>query len=278
MLGMIAERREGNSGDYGAITLEMLEALTQKSLIEEDVIARNEVMTEAYRHVVVSYGFQDFYSLYLYALSNTQAETMKSDSGGSGSKDYTSMSRVRRTIVRDGKRTEVTLYEKPRGLDNKQKVGSRGSKQAEAKGPATGAIELNILAQGEIHEPIPTSELHAIDRMVEGYVVEGEIKDLDRIKVYLDENMFPKAVQGLRIEGEFLTTPFKATDGHVQGIEQRMFFEMVKVALNWGLGVRMGIEETNIQDILAQTSELEEVGGYYQLEFEGLLEAFGELP
>lgn len=274
---MIAEERKGSEGEFGIITLEGLETLTQKGLNEEFVIESNKELTEAYKHIVVSYGFQDFHSIYLYALSNTQKGIMKYDSGTP--KDYSSMSRVRRTIVRDGRRTAVTLYEKPRGLDNKQKVGGGSGKKRELpKGPATPAVELNILAQGELEKPISTSELHAINKIVKGFIVVGNMENLDRVKMYLDENMIPKAVQGLSVDGEYLTSPFLATDGNIQGIDQRAFFEMVKVALNWGLGIKMEIEGTKIQDILAETSGMEIDEKHYSLGYEDLLEKYGELP
>lgn len=276
MLDMIAEEREGSEGSFGSITLEGLETLTQKGLSEEIVINNNKDFTETYKHVVVSYGFQDFYSLYLFAMANTQNEVMKYDSGSP--KDYTSMSKVRRTIVRDGRRTAVTLYEKPRGLDNKQKIGGSSRKKEAPRGPESAAIELSILAQGDLEEPIPTDELHAINKIIEGYVVIGELDNLDRVKMYLDEMMIPRAIQGLSVEGKYLTSPFLATDGNVQGIEQRAFFELVKVAMNWKLGVMMEKDGTKIQDILAQTSEMKEEEGRYTIEYEELLEKYGELP
>lgn len=274
---MIAEQRAGQEGKHGTITVEGLEALTRKGLTEELIVASNKQLTDTYKHVVVSYGFQDFHSLYLFALSNTQKEIKKYDAGKP--KDYTSMSKVRRTIVRDGRRTNVTLYEKPRGLDNKQKIGGRSKrKESKTAEPNSGAAGLSILAQGDLEEPIPTKELHAINKIIEGFVVIGHMRDLDRIKMYLDEDLHPMAVQGLRVDGEFLTSPFLAINGEVQGIDQRAFFELIKVAMNWGLGVKMEIEGTKIQDILAQTSGMKEVDGTYQISHKELLDKFGELP
>lgn len=275
MLEMIAKNQKGNEGDFGVISLEGLEALTQKGLNEEYVISSNEKLTKDYKHVVVSYGFQDFHSLYLFAKSNTENEVVKYDSGAP--KDYSSMSKVRRTVVRDGRRTAVTFYEKPRGVDNKYK--GRTTKGPEGKSPELSPVsELNILAQGTREEPIPIKELHAINKMMEGFIVVGEFEDLDRIKLYLDEEMFPKAIQGLRVEGEYLTMPFYATNGAVQGFYQRAFFELIKVALNWELGIKLEKDDTKIQEILAETSGMEDIDGVYLSAYEELLEAYGEMP
>lgn len=272
---MIGESRKGEEGSHGIITLDGLETLTQKGLNEVYVIQDNKQLTETYKHVVVSYGFQDFHSLYLFAMSNTQKEAVKYDSGAP--KDYSSMSKVRRTVVRDGRRTAVTFYEKPKGMDNKQKVrASRGGDKAADQ--VSEASELRIVAQGDRDNPIPISELHAMNNILEGFVVVGENEDLDRIKMYLDEYLVPKAVQGLKIQGGYLTMPFMATDGNVQGFYQRAFFELIKVAMNWQLGVRIEKDETNIQKILAETSEMKEREGHYEATYEELLENYGELP
>lgn len=275
MLGLIAKDRKGDEGDYGVISLDGLEALTQKGLSEESVIASNEQLTDTYKHVVVSYGFQDFHSLYLYAMANTQKEVLKYDSGAP--KDLSSMSKVRRTVVRDGRRTAITFYEKPKGVDNKHKMGSKRKTDGGPKQVAP-AAELNIVAQGDLEEPIPIKELQALKKMMENFVIVGEFEDLDRVKLYLDEGMEPKAVQGLRVEGEYLTMPFTATDGHVQGFYQRAFYELIKVALNWKLGIKLENDETKIQEILVGTSEIKDTNGVYLAAYEELLETYGEMP
>lgn len=275
MMDLIGETRKGDEGNYGVITLDGLEELTQKGLEEEFVIDDNKQLTKAYKHVVVSYGFEDFHSLYLFALSNTQNEIMKYDSGAP--KDYSSMNKVRRTVVRNGRRTAMSFYESPKGLDNKQKVRvNRGGDKAEDQ--VAQVTELKIIAQGDLDEPIPIKELQAINNMMDGFIAVGEFEDIDRIKLYLDEYMIPKAVQGLTVEGEYLTMPFRATDGNVHGFYQRAFFELIKVALNWELGIKVEEDGTKIQKILVETSELREVDDYFIATYEELLEIYGEMP
>lgn len=274
-MDLIAEKRKGEEGNYGVITLDGLERFTQKGLTEETVIAANEHLTNAYKHVVTSYGFEDFHSLYLFALSNTQKETLKYDSGTP--KDYSSMNKVKRTVTRNGKKTEISFYESPKGLDNKQKTKSK----PKTDGPAEQTKDLDmlrILAKGNMDEPIPIAELQAVQNIMDGFIVEGDFDDLDRVKMYVDEHMTPKAIQGLRVEGEYLTMPFIAYESDVQGFYQRAFFELVKVALNWDLGVAVKNNDTNIQKILVETSELKEVAGNYIATYDELLEVYGELP
>lgn len=278
VLDKIAEKKANDEeGTRGIITVDTLETLTQDDLNEEYVISLNEALTEMYKHIVVSYGFKDFHSLYLFALSNTQEETMKAVP--KGNKDFSKLNKVRRTVVRNGRRTTMTFYEDPKskGTDNKQKVrAERGGDSPEDQ--VSEARELNIIASGDFEEPIPIKELQAAQELTEGFIAVGDFKDLDRIKLYLNEYTLPKAIQGLRIEREYLTMPYYATDGNVQGFYQRAFFELVKVAMNLELGIKLEEDDTKIQRILAETSELDLKNGRYIATYDELLNSFGELP
>lgn len=275
MLGEINKERIAK-GNEGRIDLKTLETITQTEFPgEEYVINLNDSLTDTFKHIVISFGFEDFYSLYLYACSNEQEEVFKYDSGKK--KDFTKLNKVRRTVVRNGRRTAITFYENPKGTDNKQKMRSNRDSKPNSI-PVSEARELNIMAQGDEETPIPTKELHAVNNLLEGFVVVGEFLDLTRIKVYLDGEGNPRAVQGLQVDGEYLRMPFRATDGNLTGFYQRAFFETIKVAMNWELGVRLEKEDTNIQDELARSSGFNETDNNFEITYEELKEKFGELP
>lgn len=274
VLETIGETRKGKEGQYGEISKKTLEQLTEPNLTEDYVRTANKQLTQMYKHIVVSYGFEDFYSLYLYSKSYKDLVSKE----GTGKKDFSKLNKVRRTVVRNGRRTTMTFYEKPQETKVPKVKQSKDNKSGAPTLSGIDAKELKIIPSGELEEPITTKDLSLVKDLTKNMVQEGELDNVVRVKMYVDEQIVPRAFQGIGVEGDYLVTYFIAKNELVSGLYQRVFFETIKVAMNAGLGVKMEKDDSDIQQVLAETSGFKGEDNFYTVEAKELEELFGRLP
>lgn len=113
------------------INIGVLHFLTNRTFTYEEVAKTNNILTEKYYYIVKSYGFNDFYDLFLY-VNNEDNFVSKG-----GDKDKSKLNKVKRKVIRNGKEIEMTIYEDP-NADNQQQ--DKKPKDNEQQPKTTSAI------------------------------------------------------------------------------------------------------------------------------------------
>jgi len=208
-----------------------------KSMIKvkslEEVIEKNETLSKRFQGLLDLYGFPTVYDMYVYA---TQFDILPEELRKG--KDYSKLVPVKRKVMRNGKETEVTVYESPK---------SGGSQ------PNKGNNEGRDVPNASVgHARELTSKMHSKKEKLDD-------KSLEKLKqkaltlpkgqkftadsdYYLELKAPDGSVAGLlgySVEGDFLVMDFYKTNGQVNGIAARGFAELVNLAVKEKKGVKV---------------------------------------
>jgi hypothetical protein len=197
----------------------------------DDVIERNEQLSKSMVGFINMYGFESAYDMYVYSLSCNLYQIQKS-------KDYSKLVPVKRKIMRNGKETEVTVYEDP-NKDNKDK--EEGSDKAAGSQRASHARELPAKRHSRKSKStdINPKEIAKLKLGSEGF---GGKPFNDGSHHYLEING-PNGelvgVVGYSEEGEFMVMDFYRSNGEVSGVAARGFGELIQLATTKNKGVKV---------------------------------------
>lgn len=266
---------EQNKGTNAKISVSFLEELTGMSLHETDVIKNNTQYSDQFKHLTASYGFDNFYDLYLHALSDDGMENRVEKN-----KDFTSLNKVKRTVIRNGQRTTMTFYEKPKRQDNKTKARAnrkQGNDRSKPNGQEAEALQ--VVSLGGVEEPIPISDLLFVKSIENRFnVLQGSLDNTGIILFLVDEQNI-KAIIGMNNTKQHLSLSYLAQDGTVANLYIRTILEIIKYAVKEGLGFVEPKNETKEQEWLMDALEFP-IGEQetYIADSEELLDLFGDLP
>src|SRR5690606_30454570 len=152
-------------------------------------------------------------------------------------KDFSKLVPVKRTIMRNGKETEVTIWEKP-GEDEPEESDSNGTEAAPRQRRRRHARELSSKVTGDTSNPKEIAEI----KLAAKDMPKGNKPFQDGSTYYLairDEEGNIVGVIGYSEEGEYLQMDFYRSNGEVSGVAARGFFELLKLASEKGKGVKM---------------------------------------
>lgn len=231
---------EGDELLGAEITSDFVKKLTKVESIEE-VIDRNEQLTEHFQGLLSMYGFETMYDMYMYALScDDLSETVQK------SKDYSKLVPVKRKVVRNGKEHEVTVWVKPYGDsdedDTGDEEGGRGRKgKARTQTSRRNRSESLSTDGAKSSEDYGLEQLAQLKQLSEKFP-NGNKPFQDGSTYYLelrDDSGEVVGVIGYVEDGEFLKLDFYRTNGKVPGVATRGFFELLKLGVAEGKGVKV---------------------------------------
>ncbi|AAX92335.1 virion component [Staphylococcus phage Twort] len=103
------------------INIGVLHFLTNRTFTYEEVAKNNKQLTKDYNFIVKSYGFNDFYDMFLYINRDTIIK--------GGNKDESKLNKVKRKVIRNGKEIEMTVYEDPNAGNQQQDKKPKDNEQ-----------------------------------------------------------------------------------------------------------------------------------------------------
>lgn len=106
------------------INISVLHFLTNRTFTYDEVAKNNNQLTKDYNFIVKSYGFNDFYDMFLYINRDTVIK--------GGNKDESKLNKVKRKVIRNGKEIEMTVYEDPNSNNNQDKKPTNNEEQPKA--------------------------------------------------------------------------------------------------------------------------------------------------
>lgn len=279
VLNYVAESLKSESDDFvGTVSTSFLETLTGIPLTEEIAISSNDELTDTYKHIVVAYGFEDFHSLYLFAMSTESLETVSK----AGQKDFSKLKKVKRNVVRNGKSTTMTFYENSEG--DSDAGGSSSGEDGEEEDPRTQvrpAAELPANIIGDIDSKVPIKDLKLLNKQFKKMEASEDQEfnaDCDQYLVLTDEEGNPRGISGFTRKGDYIYLDFSSGDMYTTGVSVRAFYQLVRLARQLDLGAAMPIEDNRLQHTLAENSGFEDDGeGYFRAEAKDLEQLFGEV-
>lgn len=270
VLAHVAKAMQNDPNQVTAtISLGMLENLTETKLDEYTILQNQEEFNKNFGHIASAYGFNTFYDLYNFAISNDEYETLSKG----GKKDLSKLKKVKRTVVRNGKQTTMTFYESNEADEQKDKKPT-GDGEEEAPEPVQ-ASQLTSSVMDDADKKIPLKDLKLLSKLSRSLGAELDTS-CDSFMTLQDENQEAKAILGFKKVGEFLEVAFVVQDDLTQDLEKRAYYELVKRALAKELGARVTPESKMIQ-LLVQSDGFEEVKGKFEIDYDDLYESYGEV-
>lgn len=232
-LELLDRVREASKHSEILLTSKTLGDIVGVPLTEDYVKANNEYLSESFSHIVASYGFSDFLSLYLAIVSKEGEQLVKG-----GKKDFSRLQRVKRTVIRNGKPMQTTIYadpseDEPVDIDNSSPSTTKGSRLTTAKQMSRKTSAPSNKAVANLVKEIDTSSGSSKGSVdISGYL--SNIAGLTELRDELD---------GLRAlilygrKGNYVYIKKVITDGETSGVGMQAFFELIGYAKSLRLGV-----------------------------------------
>lgn len=271
VLAYVAKSYQDNPTQVTAtISVGMLEALTETKLDEYTILQKQEEFNKNYGHIAVSYGFNNFYDLYNFAVSNDEFEQVSKG----GQKDLSKLKKVKRTVIRNGKQTTMTFYESGESDDVKETKKPNDTTEQEAPQPVR-ASELTASVIGDVDKKVSIQDLKLLSKLSRSLGTELD-SDCDSYQTLQDENQEVKAIIGFKKVGQFLELRFSTSDDLTTELETRAYYELIKSALGRQLGARTEPgSKTHL--LLLEADGFEENRGKYQITYEDLYASYGDV-
>ncbi|AYJ75137.1 hypothetical protein BSP36_050 [Bacillus phage BSP36] len=233
----------------------------------DDVEERNDHLSRLYQGFLNMYGFTSMYDMYVYAMSCDLIPE-----GVTKSKDYSKLVPVKRKIIRNGKETEVTVYEDP-NKDNKDKDDDspKETNQGEGRSRPRHAREL----RGKVQERKDHKQVAKLKLETVHFPKAKQFKESSDfyLEIRGDEGSL-EGVVGYSVKGEYLHMDFYISSGKVSGVATRGLGELLGLALKNRKGVQVE-DQPEARPVFTQFG-MSYDGGVWSISYTDLQEAFGE--
>ncbi|AHL19296.1 hypothetical protein LP083-2_089 [Listeria phage LP-083-2] len=230
--------------DSASISKGILRELTQESLQDYgEVIEKNDFLSREFKHIVSLYGFDDFYSLYAYA---DFCDTMSNLAIKGGNKDLSKLKKVKRTVMRNGKPTEMTFYESTTEEENKDKKEESNTKR---QGVSTVSAK-DLLAELLKSKGEPEKVTQLIKIILKFPDTPTNPKVSDYFYQLKDDSGEVVAVAGYSIGAQYVSLDFYTSNGSISGVASRAFFELLRIAIEKDLGAELNDEDNELAQVL----------------------------
>ncbi|AII28116.1 virion structural protein [Bacillus phage Bobb] len=210
------------------ITEEFMSKVVKVTSIHE-VIEREEQLNKTYQGLLSLYGFDSIYDMYLYAIASSQLESIVKR------KDYSKLVPVKRKVMRNGKETEVTVYEDP-NKDNKEDTDSSDSGSQGSRGGHARDHSKKVHGKDKKVDPQKVAKLKQISLdMPNGKNFRDQS---DYFLEVTDEQGNTVGIVGYSSKGNYLVMDFYVSDGEVSGVAAVGFSILVRLAISEKKGVK----------------------------------------
>lgn len=257
------------SNDQDKITKSTLNRmLADEELTLDKVEKNNASLSDKYSFLSALYGFDDFYSLYLYA-DSCELEGLSKG----GNKDLSKLKKVKRTVTRNGKPTEMTFYEERDSEDSDIKLD--GDKKEGGGATLASELESSITEGKGKKNTVTTQKLSQEFAELDGEGGKFQLNCRNYIS-FKDAEGNIRAVGGVKEVDEYLYLSFFKSDTAVQEAQIRAFYEVVKLAIVQELGVMFDIPEDKTVKDTYEFIGLEVKKDKYVMKYKELVLRFGK--
>jgi ketosteroid isomerase-like protein len=249
-----------------------LELLTGLVNLKYDTVAeRNEELSKTYVHLTAAYGFNDFYDLYAYA--DYCDKSVEQITKG-GDKNLSSLTKKKRTVIRNGKPMEMSIYES--GEDNKNELDKKkrdgSSNQTSNQKVQASALQLSSkLEKGKQGD----KQINRVSSQSESLSNKGVNVSSDYFGTLSDEMGNVRGQYSFVIQGVYLYLASFESDELTTGTGVKAFFELIKQACKDKLGVMVDDNESTLAHELFSEYGLKKKGNAYCMTYKQLVKQLG---
>lgn len=236
----------------------------------EYIRENNRELSSKNTHLVKELGYSNFYDLSLSTLASEQERLMKG-----GNKDFSKLTAVEQTVVRNGKPTKMKVYV-DKNKENEE--GNELDSDTKGKQPMT-ASELNRgYSFGNLDTKVTPKKVKDLQNQIQGWESTKDFSSdsSDYLECY-DEEGNLRLLVGVSKQGQFIVLDFMLTDGTISGYWITAFYELLKLGLDSKLGVKYPDLKTRALALLSEEYNLKLEGSYYTATYEDLVEAVGDV-
>jgi len=251
------------------ITTNFIKSITKVKDMQ-DVIKRNESLSKVYRGLLDMYGFSSMYDMYLYAKS---CDLKPEELSKREKKDFSKLVPVKRTVTRNGKEMEITVWEDPNSDEGGEQES--GGSEEEQQPQIRHARELNTDIFGGEKETDPKDVAKL--KVETKNMPQGNKSFQDNSQFYLSikgEDGGIVGIIGYSEEGDYLKMDFYRSNGQVSGVATRGFFELMKTASTENKGVKME-DQQEARPVFMQSGLEQQDDGSWEIESEELKNLLG---
>lgn len=257
------------------LTKSQLEAIVGKELDHDDVYANDTKFTEEYKHLVVAYGFTSFYPLYVMAEMNELERIEKA-----GRKDFSRLHKVKRTVIRNGKPMQTTIYSDPDEGDN-EKVpednSSKTSKGSSLRNARDMTRNSSVTTGKDLKDLISSSK--GLEKREGGRVTVQGLSGATGAFTLTDELGETRALVTFSENDKYVYIQDIADDGETSGIGLRAFFELLAFAKTRDKGLKVDDTENPLALNLFKHFNLSKKNdGTWVITRSNLNDILGDLP
>lgn len=260
------------------VTVSTLKHLTSMDLTEDTVAVQNDYLTKEYKHIVSMYGFDNFHDLFLYALQCEQDMEVRKD-GISRNKDTDRLSRVTRTVIRNGRPMQMTLYEDP-------EAEARGRQPSMPDSDEMATISSNELTKAfmrPLDEEVRTKDVAQIQKWHKQFRGQKDLKwNATNYLVFFRPNeVEAQGFVGFKIKEDSLEMCEFDGAPEIGHFDRRVIMELITIALETGSDLHLLHTGTKtfdlfVEDLGIKAPNYEETENYYySISHKDLAEAYG---
>lgn len=228
-------------------------------LTEDYAMTHNDDLTKVHKDSIEACGYETFYDAFL-----DLGMALEPISKG-GEKDLSKLNATKRTVIRNGKPVEITVYTKN---ENDEEGESKGTAQ-ESSTPHAKEMKSSVEKDSKKAQKI-AKELSTQNG------TQYSFKSTMTFYLTLrDDAGNPVAVVGYKRYGHYLKMEFIQTNGKIAGAGSRGFYEMAKYCLSKRLGLKLD-KSMSASPFIGMYNMDEDSRGDFYLGYEDLLKNFGE--
>lgn len=228
---------------------------------EDYAMTHNDYLTDTYKSSLEVCGYETFYDAFL-DMSMTLEPIQKG-----GEKDLSKLNATKRTVIRNGKPVEITVYTKN---ENDEEGDQKGTGESDGT-PSYHAKEMKSSVEKDSKKAQNIAK-YLSKQNGTPYSFKSTMTFYMTLR---DNDGKPVAVVGYKLYGHYLKMVFIQTNGTIAGAGSRGFYEMVKYCLSKELGLKLDKSMANSPFITMYDMQEDSRGDFY-LGYETLVKEFGE--
>ena len=257
------------------LTKSQLESLVGEELDHDEVYNRDVEYTERYRHLVVAYGFTSFYPLYVMTEMNEMEKAEKA-----GNKDFSRLHKVKRTVIRNGKPMQTTIYADPDEGDNEripEDNGTRTSKGSSLRN-ARDMTGRSVITTGKELKDLMSNST-GLKKREGGRITLQSLSGATGAFTLTDELGETRALVTFAENEKYVYIKDIADDGETSGIGLRSFFELLAFAKTKDKGLVMDDTENPLAlNLFKHFNLTKRKDGTWAITRGSLNDVLGDLP
>ena len=203
------------------INKSVLNLLLGEELSLDYVSKNSDALDVKYEHVYKSLGFDNFFDCFLYA--NREPEIVHKG----GDKNLSGLNKVKRTVIRNGKEMQMTIYEDG-NKDNDSKEKQEG-KEGEVSRSAVGARAISNGEEGKVNPKKVANSLASLSK--KGVDVSHVSTNSSLYKEFVDDNGDTLGITSFkRTENDIILDSY-ASSPDSDGVGARAIMELLRLSI-----------------------------------------------